>query len=66
MRISPRLWFWITLAAIAALMLVWPRNTPRRHMQTPAAKAIPDLSITSPLNQPGGSPAGCRMPHVSL
>jgi hypothetical protein len=57
MRISPRLWFWITLAAIAALMLFWPRITPRRHMETPAAKAIPDLSVTSPLNQPGGNAA---------
>jgi hypothetical protein len=56
MRIAPRLWFRITLVAIVVLLL-WLRVSPRRHTETPGPKAVPDLSVISPLNQPGSSPA---------
>lgn len=55
MRISPRLWIRIILAVIVVLLL-WLRFAPQRHAETPSPKAVPDLSVTSPLNQPGGSP----------
>lgn len=56
MRISRGLWLWMTLAVIA-LVLLWARISSQRHAETPATKAIPDLSVTSPLNQPGGGTA---------
>ena len=56
MRISRGLWLWITVAVIAVVIL-WVRIISQRHTETPATKAITDLSVTSPLNQPGGGTA---------
>ncbi len=56
MRISRGLWLWVTLAVIAGVLL-WPRISLQHLKETPARKAIPDLSVTSPLNQPGGGMA---------
>lgn len=56
MRISRGLWLWVAVAVVAVLLL-WAWIISRRHTETPAAKAIPDLSVTSPLNQPGGGTA---------
>jgi hypothetical protein len=53
MRISQRSCLWLTLAVIA-VALVWSSISLQHHKETPAAKAITDLSVTSPLNQPGG------------
>jgi hypothetical protein len=53
MRIPRHLWVWITVAAIGAALL-WVRLSPRQHINPAPAKTIGDLSITSPLNQPGG------------
>ena len=56
MRISQRSWLWLTLAVIAAA-LVWSSISLQHHKETPATKAITDLSVASPLNQPGGGMA---------
>jgi hypothetical protein len=56
MRISQRSWLWLTLAVIA-VALVWSSISLPRHKESPATKAITDLSVTSPLNQPGGGMA---------
>jgi len=56
MRISRGLWLWVTVAVIAVVLL-WVRIISQRHTESPATKAIPDLSVTSPLNQPGGGTA---------
>lgn len=53
MRISWRLWLRLALVVIAAAVL-WVRLAPHRHATTPAHKAITDLGVASPLNQPGG------------
>jgi hypothetical protein len=56
MRISQRSWLWLTLAVIA-VALVWSSISLQHHKKTPATNAITDLSVTSPLNQPGGGMA---------
>lgn len=56
MRISPRSWLWLTLA-VTAVALVWSSISLQHRKETPATKAITDLSITNPLNQPGGGMA---------
>jgi hypothetical protein len=56
MRISWRLVFRVFLIATAAA-LVWVRFAPLRHPQQPLTHPIRDLSVTSPLNRPGGGPA---------
>lgn len=48
-----------TLLLLAVLIVVvvvkyWPRINPHRHAGATAAGAITDLSVTHPLNQPGG------------
>jgi hypothetical protein len=50
MRISRNLWLTLALVAVAAFML-WKRYGPAHH------SSIADLSVTSPLNQPGGGAA---------
>jgi hypothetical protein len=55
MRISPRLGFRIVLVVIA-LCLLWLRLVPRL-LQRSRPRAANDLSVTAPLNQPGGGPA---------
>ena len=42
----------VVVAAVG--LLVWVRVGMDRETHAPAAKAIPDLSVTSPLNLPGG------------
>jgi hypothetical protein len=49
MRTSPRLWLTLALVAVAIFML-WNRYHARKTR-------ITDLSVTSPLNQPGGGSA---------
>jgi hypothetical protein len=53
MRISLTRWLWIGLAVIAAgiilVRVLLPHNSKRVE-----GGSIPDLSVTSPLNQPGG------------
>lgn len=57
MRFSPRLGFRIVLV-IVALIVLWVRLMPRFHMRSAKTDAfINDLSVTAPLNQPGGGPA---------
>ena len=46
----------LVLAAVG-LALVLAHFPSLHHMWKPAAKRIPDLAATSPLNQPGGGPA---------
>jgi hypothetical protein len=55
MRFSRILW-WIILIAIAVAFL-WPRIRSRRHTEMLTTMAVPDLSVTSPLNRPGGGTA---------
>ncbi len=66
MRISGRLIFRVVLVVGAAVVLwvrLMPRHQPRmaqpgvvRHAEGSAGR-VPDLSVTQPLNQPGGGPA---------
>jgi hypothetical protein len=56
MRIPRRFWLWATVVVMAASLL-WVRVGPRLHRRAPLAGGIPDRSLTSPLNQPGGDPA---------
>jgi hypothetical protein len=56
MRTSRRLWFRVTLVAVVVALL-WVRIGSRRHAERPASKAPVDLSVISPLNQPGGGTA---------
>jgi hypothetical protein len=56
MHISRGMWLCVTLAAVA-VVLFWVRFRSGRPTTTPTSKAIPDLSVTSPLNQPGGGMA---------
>lgn len=49
-----RSWIFTLLLVVLACVILWVRIVPRpraKHM-----RAIPDLSQTSPLNQPGGAP----------
>lgn len=55
MRSSRTLW-WIMLIVIAVAFL-WPRIRSHRHTEMLGVKAVPDLSVTSPLNQAGGGAA---------
>ena len=53
MRVWSSKWLWISLAAVAAGIFFFLAFSP--HNTKPAASGtIPDLSVTSPLNQPGG------------
>lgn len=52
MRSSRILW-WVVLIAVV-LAFLWPRIRSRRQTETPGTTAVPDLSMTSPLNQSGG------------
>jgi hypothetical protein len=56
MCFSKRLWLRVILI-IAAVALLLTRISSHRHTEPHAAKAIPDRSATSPLNQPGGGTA---------
>lgn len=63
MRLSPRFGFRIVLV-IVAVALLWYRLLPHHHARPAATGAVTgaapaasnDLSVTSPLNQPGGGP----------
>lgn len=53
MRVSSKCWLWLSLAAGVTGLLCLRMLSP--HISKPDARAaIPDLSVTSPLNQPGG------------
>ena len=56
MRFS-RSFLWCVILIIFALAFIWPWIRSRRHKEALATKAIPDLSVTSPLNRPGGGTA---------
>jgi hypothetical protein len=57
MRSSKILWLCV-ITIVTAIAFLGPRIIPHRHhVEIPAAKGIPDLSVTSPLNQPGGGAA---------
>lgn len=49
------LWLWASLTVIALAILVFRFIAPH-HVEAPVSKPIPDLSVSSPLNQPGGAP----------
>lgn len=53
MRFMRGLGLRLMLVAIAAALL-WAWSSRQRHREMRSSKAIPDLSVTSPLNQPGG------------
>jgi hypothetical protein len=55
MRLSPRLGIRLVLVAVL-LALLWLRLVPRL-MERSRPHPVNDLSVTSPLNQPGGGPA---------
>jgi hypothetical protein len=55
MRLTPRLGFRLLLVLVA-LCLLWLRLVPRLLRHSPSHGAS-DLSVASPLNQPGGGPA---------
>lgn len=54
MRFLRRLW-WLTVIALLVAALILSRSEWRRHIGRRAGSLIPDRSLTSPLNQPGGS-----------
>ena len=54
MRFSHTSWLWASLAVVA-LAVVLMLTVSRRHSRPSARSSVSDLSITSPLNQPGGS-----------
>ena len=58
MRLTPRLILRLALVVIAVALL-WLRLVPRlvSHHRANSASSLNDLSVTSPLNQPGGGPA---------
>jgi hypothetical protein len=56
MRLSPRVGFRLALVLIAVAVIAI-RLIPRHHGAPPAHPSIPDRSLTSPINQPGGGPA---------
>jgi len=53
---SWRVWLRVFLAVVL-LVVVWMRFGPQRHTKTAVGKPVTDLAATSPLNQPGDSPA---------
>ncbi len=53
MRVPPTGWLWLSVAVLAAAILCF-RNLAPRFTRPDAGMTIPDLSVTSPLNQPGG------------
>lgn len=53
MRISPSRWLWLSVAVVTAGILCFRILSPR-STKPDARATIPDLSVTSPLNQPGG------------
>lgn len=53
MRVSSSRWLWLSLLVVAAGILCLRILSPRIRKHDDRA-AIPDLSVTSPLNQPGG------------
>jgi hypothetical protein len=53
MRVSRSLWLGLSLIVLAVGMFCFRIFSPRIEKPT-ARAAIPDLSVTSPLNQPGG------------
>jgi hypothetical protein len=57
MRIPRAIWFRLALVAVAVVLLLWLRNRVLLHQKPPANNAVPDRSVTSPLNQPGGGTA---------
>jgi len=54
MQLSRTLWIWASVAVVA-LAIVLIRFIAPHHVQAPVSKPIPDLSVTSPLNQRGGA-----------
>lgn len=54
MRFSHTSSLWASLAVVALAVLL-TLTVSRRHSRLPARSSVSDLSITSPLNQPGGS-----------
>jgi hypothetical protein len=55
MRFSRVLWLWLcAILIVIAVAFLWPRIGLHRNTHTSATQGIPDLSVTSPLNQPGG------------
>lgn len=55
MRLTARLGFRIILV-LAAVAILCLRLIPRHHSRPASAPPVPDLSATSPLNQPGSAP----------
>ncbi len=53
MRVSRTLWLWASLAVVGLAVLTVRFIAPH-HVEAPISKPIPDLSVTSPLNQRGG------------
>jgi hypothetical protein len=47
------MWLWASLAVVASAVLLMRLILPH-HIEAPASRSIPDLSVTNPLNQPGG------------
>jgi hypothetical protein len=62
-----RVALWIVVIALAAA-IVWVRTGGRYRSKRAALRAIPDLSVTSPLNQPGGevAPAEAYQVYAAL
>jgi hypothetical protein len=54
MQLSRTLWIWASLAVIGLAILLVRFIAPHR-VEAPVSKPIPDLSVTSPLNQRGGA-----------
>lgn len=52
-RISRSMWLWASLIVVAVAILLIRLVVPH-HVHAPVSNAIPDRSVTSPLNQPGG------------
>jgi hypothetical protein len=55
MRLSPRVGVRLALLVVAVAILM-VRLIPRHRPPVPPRPSIPDRSVTSPLNQPGGGP----------
>jgi hypothetical protein len=55
MRLSARLGLRLVLV-VAAVAILCVRLIPRHPARTLVARPVPDLSVTNPLNQPGGGP----------
>lgn len=53
MRVSSSWWLWLSLVVVVTAILCLRILSPRIR-QPDAGAAIPDLSVSSPLNQPGG------------